>query len=297
MRSPEAPNAAADAYLRDARGFDLARLAGWYVQESYYSHELKIGSATVRFPLAGGAYWERIIDQPERFGDRKATFHGQYGGTWWQPPNLPADATELWLVEGIFDAIALMHHGIAAVALLSCVNYPRAALAALAEQCAAASRPRPRLVWALDDDRAGRRYMAQHIERARADGWTASAALPKQQGKVKMDWNELHQRDRLSAQHVEEYRYLGDLFTAASPSEKARLIYHRTGDAQFPFDYRISLGQSTIYRMIANGEFPKPFSLGSNRTAWLEEDIDAWLAIKAGRPIPRPVVTPQTPLS
>lgn len=238
VRSPEAPNAAADAYLRDARGFDLARLAGWYVQESYYSHELKIGSATVRFPLAGGAYWERIIDQPARFGDRKATFHGQYGGTWWQPPNLPADAAELWLVEGIFDAIALMHHCIAAVALLSCVNYPRAALAALAEQCAAAGRPRPRLVWALDDDRAGRRYMAQHIERARADGWTASAALPKQQGKVKMDWNELHLLDRLSPQHVEEYRYLGDLFTAASPSEKARLVYHRTGDAQFPFDYR-----------------------------------------------------------
>ncbi len=60
---------------------------------------------------------------------------------------------------------------------------------------------------------------------------------------------------------------------------------------------KISLGQSTIYRMIANGEFPKPFSLGSNRTAWLEEDIDAWLAMKAGRPIPGPVVMPQTPLS
>ncbi|MDC6294012.1 toprim domain-containing protein [Ralstonia pseudosolanacearum] len=238
VRSPETPNAAADAYLRDARGFDLARIAGWYVQESYYSHELKIGSATVRFPLAAGAYWERIIDQPERFGDRKATFHGQYGGTWWQPPNLPADAAEIWPVEGIFDAIALLHHGIAAVALLSCVNYPRASLAALAEQCAAAGRARPRLVWALDDDRAGRRYMAQHIERARADGWTVAAALPKQAGKLKLDWNELHLRDRLSPQHVEEYRYLGDLFTAASPSEKARLVYHRGGDAQFPFDYR-----------------------------------------------------------
>ncbi|BCL91361.1 toprim domain-containing protein [Ralstonia pseudosolanacearum] len=238
VRSPDAPNAAADAYLRDARGFDLARIAGWYVQESYYSHELKIGSATVRFPLAAGAYWERIIDQPERFGDRKATFHGQYGGTWWQPPNLPSEAGELWLVEGIFDAIALLHHGIAAVALLSCVNYPRAALAALVEQCAAAGRTRPRLVWALDDDRAGRRYMAQHIERARADGWAAAAALPKQASKLKLDWNELHLRDRLSPQHVGEYRYLGDLFTAASPSEKARLTYHRGGDAQFPFDYR-----------------------------------------------------------
>lgn len=188
--------------------------------------------------LAAGAYWERIIDQPERFGDRKATFHGQYGGTWWQPPNLPSEAGELWLVEGIFDAIALLHHGIAAVALLSCVNYPRAALAALAEQCAVAGRTRPRLVWALDDDRAGHRYMAQHIERARADGWAAAAALPKQASKLKLDWNELHLRDRLSPQHVEEYRYLGDLFTAASPSEKARLTYHRGGDAQFPFDYR-----------------------------------------------------------
>ncbi|MDR6585559.1 AlpA family transcriptional regulator [Herbaspirillum frisingense] len=46
---------------------------------------------------------------------------------------------------------------------------------------------------------------------------------------------------------------------------------------------KLSLGQSTIYRMIAKGEFPKPFSLGGNRTAWLEEDVDCWLAGKAGR--------------
>ncbi|WP_207000627.1 AlpA family transcriptional regulator [Trinickia mobilis] len=49
---------------------------------------------------------------------------------------------------------------------------------------------------------------------------------------------------------------------------------------------KVSLGQSTIYRMIAKGEFPKPFSLGGNRTAWLEEDIDDWLADKAGKPRP-----------
>ncbi len=51
---------------------------------------------------------------------------------------------------------------------------------------------------------------------------------------------------------------------------------------------KVSLGQSTIYRMIAKGEFPKPFSLGANRSAWLEEDIDRWLAQKAGRPLPPP---------
>lgn len=46
---------------------------------------------------------------------------------------------------------------------------------------------------------------------------------------------------------------------------------------------KLSLGQSTIYRMISKGEFPKPFSLGGNRTAWLEEDVDRWLSEKAGR--------------
>ncbi|CAJ0742143.1 hypothetical protein R16034_02991 [Ralstonia edaphis] len=241
VKTPEAPHAAADAYMRDARGFDLARVAGWYTQESYYSHELKIGSATVRFPLSEGRYWERIIDEPERFGDRKATFSGSYAGTWWQPPTLPANPKELWLVEGIFDAIALMHHDVAAVATFSCSHYPTAALAALAEQCAAGGHRRPHLVFALDNDPAGRRYALKHIERAQNDGWSASAALPKQTGRAKLDWNELHMRDRLSAEDLKEYRYLGDLFTAPTPSDKARLMYNRTGDAQFPFEHRSRL--------------------------------------------------------
>lgn len=41
---------------------------------------------------------------------------------------------------------------------------------------------------------------------------------------------------------------------------------------------KVALGQSTIYRLVAKGEFPKPFPLVGNRTAWLESDIDAWLA-------------------
>ncbi|TPQ31229.1 AlpA family transcriptional regulator [Cupriavidus pinatubonensis] len=44
-----------------------------------------------------------------------------------------------------------------------------------------------------------------------------------------------------------------------------------------------SLSQSTIYAMMAKGRFPKPFELSPGRVAWLEEDIDAWLAEKAGR--------------
>lgn len=236
--SAENPNAAADAYMRDGRGFDLAKVRDWYSQESYYSHELKIGSATVRFALGPGVHWERIIDRAHRFGDRKANFHGKYAGMWWQAPgtNL-ADAEELWIVEGVFDNIALLHYGIATASAMSCTNYPALALRGLAEQCAATGKPRPTLVWALDADKAGTRYAKQWLQRSREEGWEASIAVPKQAGARKRDWNDLHQLNKLSAQDISEYRYLGDLIAAPTAPEKARLIYGRTGMSQFAFDF------------------------------------------------------------
>jgi hypothetical protein len=236
-KTPEAPNAAADAYLRDARGFDLARIAGWYAQESYYDAEKKIGSATVRFALAGGAWWERIIDQPSRFGSRKATFHGQYAGTWWAPPSLTEIPEELWIVEGIFDAIAWLHHDVAAVAAMSCNNYPGTALAALAERCKAAEKDRPRLVWALDGDKAGRKFARQWAKKSREEGWEASAATIPFEGKAKLDWNDMHQRGRLGPKDIERYRYHGALLLAESAQEKALLMYRRNGWNAFSFEF------------------------------------------------------------
>ncbi|MBN3726089.1 AlpA family phage regulatory protein [Burkholderia sp. Ac-20379] len=46
---------------------------------------------------------------------------------------------------------------------------------------------------------------------------------------------------------------------------------------------KVGLGESTLYRMIADGKFPKPFEIVPKRNAWLEEDIDAWIAERAGR--------------
>jgi DNA primase len=57
------------------------------------------------------------------------------------------------LVEGIFDAIALHHHSIAAVSLMTCNNYPAQALSQLAAQFTDKKRPLP--IWALDNDKAG----------------------------------------------------------------------------------------------------------------------------------------------
>ncbi|MRR49415.1 MAG: bifunctional DNA primase/helicase [Rhodocyclaceae bacterium] len=235
--TPEAPNAAADAYLRDARGFSLSRIAGWYVQENFYKQELKIGSATVRFALAKDVWWERIIDRPERFGSQKANFRGAYKGMWWQPPSLGEIGEELWIAEGIFDAIALLHHEIPAVSAMSCNNYPEKALAALAEQCRAAGRKRPRLVWAFDAGRAGRGYARRFCLKSREEGWEVVAAIIPQRPGEELDWNDMHQRGRLESKDIADYLYHGALLMAETPAEKALLIYKKKGWSSFDFEF------------------------------------------------------------
>ncbi|MER2603034.1 MAG: hypothetical protein ABTR27_11805 [Candidatus Competibacter phosphatis] len=74
-KTAENPTASADAYLANTRGFDLTKIAGTYSQETYFDREKKISSETVRFPIAPGVYWERLIDQVARFGSKKAHFN------------------------------------------------------------------------------------------------------------------------------------------------------------------------------------------------------------------------------
>ncbi len=242
------PNAAADAYLAHARGFDLAPLRGSYTQEYYHDRERGIGSATVRFNV-GTTWWERLIDQPHRFGKQKARFQygGSYMGTWWVPPTVDlATVTVLWLVEGIFDAIAMTQAGIPAVALMSCNNYPTAALASL-RVARGANGTLPQLVVALDGDKAGTAFIRKHVLRARREGWQAVAAYIPQRGKGKRDWNDLFLLDRhagedqkkhLDPDGLRTYRYYGDLLMAETATEKALLIYqHDNSRTAFDFEF------------------------------------------------------------
>lgn len=41
---------------------------------------------------------------------------------------------------------------------------------------------------------------------------------------------------------------------------------------------RVGLGTSTVYRYLAEGKFPRPVRIGGGRVAWVERDIDAWIA-------------------
>ncbi len=240
VKTAEAPNAAADAYLSHARGFDLLGLRGLYTQETYHDRKLGIGSATVRFPLPGGTYWERLIDQPGRFGDKKANFAfgGSYKGEWWSmlPIEQLAAADTVWCVEGIFDSIAMIQTGgQPAVSLMSCNNYPENALDALRRAAADLGKAPPKIIFAFDVGKAGVSFTRKFVKRAREDGWEAGAAQVRPDGEgEKRDWNDLALADELTEEHLVEYLYNGAVTIATDASEKALLIYKRNRYQTFP---------------------------------------------------------------
>ncbi|WP_347460339.1 AlpA family transcriptional regulator [Acinetobacter thermotolerans] len=41
---------------------------------------------------------------------------------------------------------------------------------------------------------------------------------------------------------------------------------------------KTGLGTSSIYALMAEGKFPKSIYISSRRVAWLESDIDSWIA-------------------
>lgn len=252
-QTPEAPAAAADAYLQYNRGFDLSGLRGLYTQEHYYDRRLQAGTATVRFALRKGGYWERLIDRPHRFGKQKARFKPgeSYAGVWWIAPAVDEQldtVSELWIVEGIFDAIAHMQHGAAAVSAMSSNAFPDESLRELARRRAGNL---PTLIWALDNEPGARDYIRKHVRRAEAMGFRCRAAqIPQPDGR-KVDWNDLHLRAQAHADAAErakqweadiaEARYQGDLLLAKSAMDKGLLMHAHDGRAEFHLEHRSRL--------------------------------------------------------
>lgn len=247
--TPQNPHAAADAYLTQARHLDIAPLKGHYTQGTFYDPASGHGSATVRFELEPGVTWERIIDRPERFGRQKGRANGSYKGKWWCPPqlnlaDLPSGG-DLWITEGIFDALALTQNGLPAVAAISCVNYPSVALTELAKQCVVAQKTPPRLIFALDGDRAGLEWMAKLAARARHQGFDATAAyIPVRRGGKKVDWNDAHiaglitPKDDGSRNHrIADYLHAGAVLLANSAIDKAFLISAHKSLSSFALDF------------------------------------------------------------
>jgi len=43
---------------------------------------------------------------------------------------------------------------------------------------------------------------------------------------------------------------------------------------------RTTLPKSTLYKWVAQGTFPKPIKLGERRVAWIELEVEDWIASK-----------------
>ena len=248
----ENPTASADAYLSHERGLDLQHLRGSYTQEVYHDRESGHTSATVRFKV-GPTWWERIIDKPGRF-EKKAHFQfgGKPGGHCWIPPKLTmadfAQAEDIWICEGIFNAQAL-HQGasLLAISAMSCNYWPEHFLEALREALRAIKRPtRPRLVFAFDPGAAGVKWARRFVKQARDEGWEATAAQVRPDGEgTTLDWNDLllrHQQWKgdaekapLGPEAIDEYLWNGAVTIAETARDKAKLIYDRKLFASFDF--------------------------------------------------------------
>jgi len=202
------PDATSRAYLR-SRGIEPDALPpGVFVQGSR-GVEVEEGKwtdfPTVKFALEGGAACHRLIDYQ---GKDKNRFEGSYKGRVWCLPGFEATG-EVWLTEGILDALSLIQAGKAAVSVISAGHVPQDWLNTLVHR-------RVRLVLALDNDKAGHNGSEKLAEACRLLNLEHRLAFPLE-GK---DWNDLLLFGDLAPDRIEttlsEAFWRGELAQAGS---------------------------------------------------------------------------------
>lgn len=235
--TPENPNATADAYLRRNRGFDVSRLSGWYTQGR---RKMKSGewADTVRFPLCDG-HWERIIDERMvsanngvKAGIKKDM---SYQNTGWMPPGQTIEKNDrIYIVEGIFHAIALHLAGFKAIAAISCVNFPWEIVEANKGKL---------VTWCigLDDDKAGHKYIPKYLKMLRGLGEIGWVALAGER-----DWDDVYRDGQLDKDFIEDACYRGRLFTAENTGKLAYLLYLRRPAGFFLLEFRNQLYSARV---------------------------------------------------
>src|SRR5690606_30880557 len=140
----------------------------------------------------------------------------------------------VYIVEGIFHAIALHLAGYKVIASISCVNFPWDIV----------EENRSKLItWCigLDDDPAGRKYIPKYLKQLRElneIGWVALAG--------ERDWDDIYRDGDLNDAFIEEACYRGRLFTARSPMKVAYLLYMKGKRSFFLLDYENRLYSARI---------------------------------------------------
>lgn len=229
----ENPNAAADAYMSQVRGFPLEKIQGLYKQD-----QVKIKDGTladvVQFPLGHG-HWSRLIDHKKIMANdnRKAMIdYGlRYQGSAWIHPSIKfEDNQTIFIVEGIFHALAFILCGYNAIAAISCNNLPTDIIQAYKDK---------KITWVLayDNDDAGIHAIKKYYDQLQANGYNVRVAIP-QKGQ---DWDDEYRAGKLSPEKKTEYlrksEYRGNVAIASSKESKAYFIYEETKQAFFLIDF------------------------------------------------------------
>lgn len=236
------PNATADAYLQSERGFDIEKWKGCYSQEVYKDYQSGFTCPTVRFDITSDSqtsgYWERFIEPALGIAKAKVQTGFKFKGLAWLPPKLNLKngvwsyVSELWITEGVFDAMALTENGLHAISNLTAGNYPNITLGQIKARLDKLGKPYPKIIIALDNDKAGRVQTEKLVSRARQQGFKATAAQSSEYSDGK-DWNDLHKFGKLTKSDFEHYRFYGELLIADTAKDKALLTYNKWGNTSF----------------------------------------------------------------
>lgn len=230
-------HATADAYLAMDRGFDLGKIRGWYEQAAHQIPHSTTYIPSVRFYLDAHRtrWWERLMGRNGKdgkgakalFGGRKKEDGSLYRGEAWMPPGMTIEKLDrVFIVEGIFHAIALFHAGYKAVAAFSCNSFPDAFIAAHAKKS---------VKWtvAMDADAAGSRWAKRHHKRLKDMHELASVCLPPRG----QDWDDLWRAGRLDSKLISTGLYNGRLMMAETVEEKAYHYYIKKRSYKFLLDF------------------------------------------------------------
>ncbi|WP_297116088.1 toprim domain-containing protein [Thalassospira sp.] len=280
----EDPNRTADRYMDFVRGLDPKKTKGWYRQGKFTHNWGDRETATVVFDISRGEniFMERLIEtvritdpKTKKVDDRRANFGSvPYKGRWWTPPGQRLkDGDELWIVEGCIDAATLAVHGLKAAAILSAYNLPEIELDKLKAKNIT-------LVWAMDNDVAGRRHIRKcikHVEKNSTTLINKAALIPQKDGK-KTDWNDAHLANALTDKDMARYRFHGDLLLAKSPMDKAYLVWERYKSRNFAVEFETRTYWFSVIAEIYNNAMTLAADRGISR-----EEAEPEAIRKAGR--------------
>lgn len=228
------PDRTANVYMGMNRGFDLSKIRGWYDQGTYQYPHSNYYTPTVRVYVDAEkkVCWQRLI-KPNKNAENKgkARVFGEFRGMAWTPPGMEIERGErVFIVEGIFHAMALHHVGVKAAASISSSNFP-------AQLIEAHKGKGVRWVLALDGDKAGADYTKKHAQKLRTLSEQYEVCRPADA----QDWDDLFRAGKLTEKFLEEGFYRGRLFMSETANEKAYHYYVRKRHRKFVLEFGNSL--------------------------------------------------------